>query len=403
MNAKHIITTLSHLQRLRIGGEPDPSWVRSSRERLLARITEQAPALPAGRQARVTAHQTFGALRGVFSFDAATLMARPVLAGVLAVAAVMGSGVGAVSASLGSIPGDPLYQVKIASERARIAVAQSASDKTTLRMEYVGRRVDEVTRIAGSPVNDNGSRLNTAVQHIKQDLGSVQQSLSDMSKSAEPKDVVEVAKLVDTKSEEYSATLEKSNDQLSVSDQVGVKEAKAMVEDISVQAVAVLVQAHANGAVSNDDIAATVGDKIENIINKANLVAEANATTSTQALPGTETANQALTALGAAKDLLGQQDYVSALTKVIEGKELVHAAEKIVDATTGAAALSALSAASSTLADPLIIGGNASVSITPLITPSTTCGTAACQPPQGTSTASQPTGVSTSTSPSSGG
>lgn len=391
MTSKQIITTLSHLQRLRIGGEPDPTWVHSSRTQLLARIAEQAPA-------RVGAHQTFGALAGVFSFDAAALVARPVLAGVLAVAAVMGSGVGVVSASLGSIPGDPLYQVKLASERARIAVAQNAMDKTTLRIEYVGRRVDEVSRIAGSPANDNGSRLNTAVQHIKQDLGSVQQSLSDMSKSAEPKSIVEVAKLVDEKSEEYSVTLENTNDQLSVSDQIGVKEAKAMVEDISVQAVGVLVQAHANGAISNDDIAATVGDKIENIINKANQVTEANATTSTQALPGTETANQALTALDAAKDLLGQQDYVSALTKVIEGKELVHAAEKIVNATTSAAALSA---ASSTLATP-IIGGNTSVGIAPL-TPTSTCGTSPCPPPQETPTASEPTGVSTSTSPSSGG
>ena len=378
MTSKQIITTLSHLQRLRIGGEPDPSWVHSSRTQLLARIAEQAPA-------RVGAHRTFGALAGVFSFDAAALVARPVLAGVLAVAAVMGSGVGVVSASLGSIPGDPLYQVKHASERARIAVAQRASDKTTLRIEYVGRRVDEVSRIAGSPANDNGSRLNTAVQHIKQDLGSVQQSLSDMSKSAEPKSIVEVAKLVDEKSEEYSVTLENTNDQLSASDQIGVKEDKAMVEDISVQAVGVLVQAHANGAISNDDIAAAVGDKIENIINKANQVTEANATTSTQALPGTETANQALTALDAAKDLLGQQDYVSALTKVIEGKELVHAAEKIVNATT-----------------PIIIGGNTSVGIAPL-TPTSTCGTSSCQPPQETPTTSEPTGVSTSTSPSSGG
>ncbi|TAK04900.1 hypothetical protein EPO33_02785 [Patescibacteria group bacterium] len=394
MNSKHIITTLSHLQRLRIGGEPDTSWVRSSRAQLLARVAEQAPA-------RGGARQTFGALRGVFSFNAATLVARPVLAGVLAVAAVMGSGVGAVSASLGSIPGDPLYQIKLASERARIAVAQSATDKATLRIEYVGRRVDEVTRIAGKPENDNSARLNTAVQHIKQDLGSVQQSLSDLSKTGEPADAAEVANLVDKKSEEYSAALEKTNTQLRVPEQVAVKEAKALVDDISVQAVAVLVQAHANGAVSNDDIAAKVGEKIDTITNKANLVA--NTSTSTPAMPGSETANQALTALGAAKDLLDQQDYLSALTKVIEGKELVQAAEKIIDATTGAAALSALSAASSTVADPLIVGGETTVGITPLTTSTTTCGTSSCQQPQGTSSASEPTGVSTSTSPSSGG
>lgn len=394
MQHKQIITTLSHLQRLRIGGEPDPSWVRSSRAQLLERVAAQAPAQSGARHA-------FGALRGVFSFDAATLVARPVLAGVLAVAAVMGSGVGVVSASLGSIPGDPLYQVKLASERARIAVAPSATDKATLRIEYVGRRVDEVTRIAERPEADNGSRLNTAVKHIKQDLDSVQQSLSDLSKNAEPAAVAVVAKLVDEKSEEYAAALEKTNAQLAVPEQVAVKEAKARVDDISVQAVAVLVQAHANGAVSGEDIAAKVGEKIDSITSKANLVA--NTSTSTPATPGTDTANQALTALDAAKSALDQQDYVSALTKVIEGKELVQAAEKIIDATTGAAALSTLSAASSTVADPLIVGGGTTVGIAPVPTSTTTCGTSACQTPHGTSSASEPTGVSTSTSPSSGG
>lgn len=393
MNAKQIITTLSHLQRLRIGGEPDASWVRSSRAQLLARVAAQAPA-------HGTAHQTFGALRGVFTFDAASLMARPVLAGVLAVAAMMGSGVGVVSASLGSIPGDPLYQVKLASERARIAVAPSATDKAALRIEYVGRRVTEVTRIAERPESDNGSRMNTAVQHIKQDLGSVQQSLSDLSKTAKPAAVAEIANLVDEKSGEYAAALESANTQLAVSEQVAVKEAKALVDDISVQAVAVLVQAHANGAVSNDDIAAKVGEKIDSITSQATLVA--GTATSTQALPGTETANQALTALGEAQDLLDQQDYLSALTKVIEGNALVQAAEKIIDATTGAAALTTLSAASSTLATPIIIGGDATVGIAPS-TSTAPCGTSACQQPQATSSASEPTGVSTSTSPSSGG
>ncbi len=396
MNRKDITTTLSHLQRLRIGGEPDPSWVAGARAQLLSRVAAERSAAP------VSFVHVVSSFRTAFSFDAAALVARPVLAGVAALAVVMGGSVGMVSASLGSIPGDPLYQVKIASEHASIAVAGGDADKATLRIEYVGRRVDEVSKIAATEEPGKTGRLTIAVQHIRQDLGSVEQSLNDVSRKAEPTVAAEVAKLVDRKSEEYSATLNKTDAQLSVPGQVAVKEAKVLVEDISVQAVAVLVQANANGGYSSDELAAKVGQKIDSITGKANLVA-VDSSTSTEALPGAETANQAITALGEAKDLLNQQDFASALNKVIEGKELVQAAEKIVDATNGTAALSAVSAATSTPSDPMIIGGDTTVGIGPTPTSTSVCGTSACLTPQATSTASQPvSGVSTSTSTTTG-
>ncbi len=402
MIKKDIIKSLSHLQRLRIGGEPDPSWVRSARAQLLARVTEQAPAVAPRRSVA----DVLAAVRDALAFDA-SLAARPVLAGFVAFGLVLGSGVGAVSASLGTVPGDALYQVKIVSERARIAVAPSETDKTTLRMAYVGRRVEEVSKLAERQAPDSARRVTATVQRIKQDLSTVQQNLTDLPKTAAAMDVAKVAKLVDEKSEEYSAKLEKTNDQqLSVPAQTAVKEAKALVEDISVQAVAVLVQAHANGAVSGEDIVKTVGEKIASIAGKAAKVAGQEASSSTPSLPGIESASQAIAALGEAQGLLSQQDYVSALTKVIEGKELVQAAQQIIDATSGATALTTLSNASSTPAGPAVLGGT-TIGIGPVETGTSTssCGTACALPePQETPTASDPdSGVTTSTSPSSDG
>lgn len=402
MTKKDITKSLSHLQRLRIGGEPDPRWVRSARTQLLARVTEQAPAAAPRR----SVGEVLAAVRGALAFDA-SLAARPVLAGFLAFGVALGSGVGAVSASLGTVPGDALYQVKIVSERARIAVAPSETDKTTLRMAYVGRRVEEVSKLAERQAPDSARRVTATVQRIKQDLSTVQQNLTDLPKTAAATDVAKVAKLVDEKSGEYSAKLEKTNDQLSVPAQTAVKEAKALVEDISVQAVAVLVQAHASGAVSGEDIVKTVEEKIASIAGKAAKVAGQEASSSTPSLPGIESASQAIAALGVAQGLLSQQDYLSALTKVIEGKELVQAAEQIIDATSGATALTTLSNASSTPSGPSVLGST-TIGIGPVSSGTSTpsCGTSCTttSSPQEASTASDPvSGVTTSTSPSSGG
>lgn len=393
MNKKEITSSLSHLQRLRVGGEPDAEWVRTTREHLLASVRQEART--PSRQSVWAQFQAMGSFFPMVQNPA--LAYRPMLAGVLAIAVVMGGSVSAVSAAMNSLPGDALYSVKIASERVQVAAAQSDQTKAELGVAFLGRRVDEVQKIIESEDPKAPARVDAAMKKMKEDVGSVKEQLQAVQESA-PDAAVSVAKLIDEKSTEFGDSLKQTADQLPPVESQHVKEARALVNDLSVQAVVLLVQAHENGdaSVSAEELTQKVEKRITAISNAATLVADH--TTSTMSAPfGHDTATQALNALVAAKVLLEQNQFTPALSKVIEGKELVSAAEKIIDATSGAAALTALSSSTSTTTGVRLGGDTGSIGIEPLPP-------APGDPAPAPSSTSPPvTGVTTSTSPSSGG
>jgi hypothetical protein len=76
------------------------------------------------------------------------MLAYKVLAAVMAVVlAVTGVGGGAVLAQ-DTVPGDPLYPVKLLSEDARLAFTQGPADRAALVMAFVAERVEEMERLA---------------------------------------------------------------------------------------------------------------------------------------------------------------------------------------------------------------------------------------------------------------
>lgn len=395
MNKKHIISALSILQRLRVGGEPDAQWTRQTRADLLARVRTNAGLERAPTRRVLDGARAIRAFLPIF--DAPALAFRPVLASILSIAVVMGGSVSAVSAAINSLPGDALYGVKLASEKVQVAAAGSERTKAELSVAFVGRRMDEVKKIVDSDDPNSAARVDVAVQKMKENLGVVQERLTSVQENA-PESAVSIAKLIDDKSSEYTAVLKKTAEQLPPAEQQHMKEARALVNDLSVQAVVLLVQAHENGDtdISAEEVTNKVERRIESLTNDAARVAVRATSTEIAAIPyGRETANQALNALDVAKTLLNQNQFTPALTKVIEGQELVSAAEKIINATSGTAASTALSTSSSTTGATLG-GGTGSVGITPLPEDPD----AATPPP---STSEPVTGVTTSTSPSSGG
>jgi|GEM_PF-6024635 len=57
-------------------------------------------------------------------------------------------GAGSVYASIDTVPGDPLYAVKVAAERTRLALAFSEDEKTSLYLTMAENRLGELSRIA---------------------------------------------------------------------------------------------------------------------------------------------------------------------------------------------------------------------------------------------------------------
>jgi hypothetical protein len=83
-------------------------------------------------------------------------LGRAVLAAVLVVVLLLAAGGGAVSAAAGSLPGSPLYPLKLAVEDTRLLVTSSRPSRARLYLRFAEERTDEMLRLsaAGRPVDE---------------------------------------------------------------------------------------------------------------------------------------------------------------------------------------------------------------------------------------------------------
>ncbi len=321
MKKRDVVKNIELFRDLRVGGEPSATWIRDTRAVLLARVAEQ----------------------GVVSRAAQPVTMRSLLAGVMynmprslrtsavftAALLVMFTGwIGGVAAAYNTVPGDTLYPLKRASERAQLALAGDQDARARLQVEFVGRRVDEITKIVETPaVSGDGDRLEEAVSQLRNNMRGVEVSLATLRQQS-PGAAVRVAQLVGQKADEYHAVLAHANTP-ALGSESAVQEAKNIVVDASVKAVAVIIEEHTSGvgSVSEKEVATTVGEKIQAVSDRVDSLEEVRA----DAIPHSaqESATQAKVALSEAKTLVEKQDLSGALVKVIEGKELVKAAERI--------------------------------------------------------------------------
>lgn len=116
-----IIRTLIKFRRIK----PDLQKRDAFRSELVARVEATGP----------RAHRPRFALFPAF---------RPsTLAALCSVIIILGAS-GVSFAAQGALPGELLYPVKIATEKVRVATAQNDVQKTELRLEFAGRRLNEV-------------------------------------------------------------------------------------------------------------------------------------------------------------------------------------------------------------------------------------------------------------------
>ncbi len=96
--------------------------------------------------------------RGFFS------VLRPSLATVIVLAVVLLAGGGVVAAASNSLPGSPLYSVKLATEAVRLALTPSDLGKAELNAAFADERVDEIIRMAengdAALIDETTDRLN---------------------------------------------------------------------------------------------------------------------------------------------------------------------------------------------------------------------------------------------------
>lgn len=162
----------------------DPAFRLRARNRMLAVAAQR-------RQERK---------RGPFS-----MLPRPVVrlafAGAFAVALAVG-GLTAAAASDQSLPGDPLYGVKLGAERVQLALTFGTADRARLQLHFADVRLDEAQRLFSLGRNQEAVRLvsqyDAAVAEFNQSVAGTAldtSAISDLSRLVEDRQEQQDARL----------------------------------------------------------------------------------------------------------------------------------------------------------------------------------------------------------------
>jgi len=369
MSKRTIKNSLQDIAKIR-GINPAADFVASNREILMMQIkntlaagvkdTEARPALVLSLRLawkKIGMVRAGELVRAFLPQQSFRLALQPVMIIALVFVVATGGWITTVSASLNSLPGDALYSVKIATEKTQLALTGmtgGAAAETALRVSFVARRVDEVSRIvetatvSGKNKQEKQVQVTNTARRIKEDLKQVNASLEEMKKS-DPTKVMEVAKMVDRKTSEFHTAIKKSDGQMDSQIQSDLTQIKDAVTDSGVNAVQTIVEKHLEGDKSLtqnevkdkvDDkikmLAADVADSVKDVVQIVNVTSatstdRATGTVVNIILPAQTATNAAKTSLEQARVALQKNDFSGAMDKVKEGANGTKEVEKLVD------------------------------------------------------------------------
>lgn len=244
----HTIRSLRNRER---GINPDPAWIRASRDTLLMQVRNTMPSV------RTAAIRRRLPMFAPLYARLARVMRGPALATLSITSVVLGGSIVSVSAAERAIPGDTLYSVKLVTEQARIALAGTRQDKVKLKAEFTRRRVAELKTIVTTPVSKRGERAVQAADILKRDLDTLKQQLADAQQGSSVSDAADVAKTVDQNTVEVVKALAETKKELPPEAKEKVAAAQAQAADVGMKALEALVNVRQNGgdsAVSAEDI-----------------------------------------------------------------------------------------------------------------------------------------------------
>jgi len=303
MTNKELKLKLKNLQTVRPAVLPNALWTTETRKALVARAASDLVAPAQGRLIAPVVLPRTAISRFMF-------VLRPVVATcMVAGLAIVGWAAG-VSSSLVSKPGNMLYGLQNAAEQTQLTFSANPAARAYLHLELAGRRANDVAALAESNSANRESDMLAAMVQLQNEIVNIKQNLKEVNASNST-DTAAVAKAVDRKVAEINAVFGKTKNLLSANAQQKAGEVQAAADDVSLQAVAVLV-ADAKTPADKSDAATRVQQTIDN--------AEASIS-----VASTEAADQAKAALKQAKAALASDNLAAAVAKVQESADLTNA------------------------------------------------------------------------------
>lgn len=245
-------------------GAADSAWLTSSKDVLRMQIKNT---VSVGVIKRVPLRSKARAFMSWYVFGGRPYaIALRVTAAMLAIVLIPFTGwVSSVNAALLSVSGEPLYNLKIATERVQLSLAADKRTEIKLRTEFAARRADEIVKLSTNSKNhDAKPHIEATVKRLSAEIATVKTTFADLHNNSEPQEVIDVARTVDSRAEEISKVLSKTSDVDGVSPEI--REVKALVDTVSVQAVETLVKSNKDvdaGLVTSKEIKHTIEEKLK--------------------------------------------------------------------------------------------------------------------------------------------
>ncbi len=216
------IEQLKSIKDCKQAGYADANVHASSREKLMQAIAH-------GQREHVQHHAEVRGGLAYLRFAFADLISSPAI-GIASMALLLFGGLTTVSAASSSLPGDPLYGLKLATERAQLQLV-SADKRAVLHTEFAERRLEEYLALDDAKRDTfAGPTLDAFRNQVEQAAGEIEK-LKDQNS----RDAVAAATEIDQKLHTLGASLDESQPMQEMEDvQQITKDASEQVTNVAV-------------------------------------------------------------------------------------------------------------------------------------------------------------------------
>jgi hypothetical protein len=237
------------------------------------------------------------------------MTARAVGVFLLVAGTALGGGLASAQINRDAIPGSLSYKMKIAIEGAQIALAPTDAYRTQLHTEFADRRMDELAHLADGSAKQQ-AQIPATLAAFNGEVAALGNGLEAL-KASDPQGVIETAKLLERKMAVYQDTLHKVQVLAAADVQPGLRDSLGTVDGVTLRAMSVIVEHHIAGDIEapKNVVVTKFEDRIKDAESKLQNAPAAKNTA-------------AKAAIAAAKELIKEEKYEAALSKIVEVAKL---------------------------------------------------------------------------------
>jgi len=186
----------------------------------------------------------------------------------IAVLVVIGGGILTTWAAGQSLPGSPLYPVKLTIERARVSASFSDESRLQLQTELADARLQELSDVVKSndSADQKAEKMSQVVASIQDQLSTVNEQLPKVGAKIEPQKALAAAKMVSDKASQAGKALAAAKEGLSgdIKPDLSAKLADATqaVEETGITALETMVVNQDASGLKEGDIAVKLAEAI---------------------------------------------------------------------------------------------------------------------------------------------